>query len=192
MYIIKQPKFEDDSYYFVLNSGDELADVVVDGYLQAKRQAWLECDPGKSTMGIYLDRPSFGADRAPDIRGSVYTKSIEDKNDGMHYKRVMELCRHLKSANRRCVVRLADSFGDYQDFNRVAVSTSCLNIMHFYKDRVTLFFRASDIRNELLYDLHLIREFFIDNVFNVKEYFEIHVIASTAQNTDMNLNNLIK
>lgn len=189
MYIIKQPKFEDDAYYFVLRSSDVLVDVADPGYLQAKREAWLECDPSKMRMEPYLQRKSFGSMLAPDIRGSVYTKSIEDKNGGQHYKEIMHQIKWNKDLNRRCVVRLADSFADYQN-TETPVSTSCLNIMHFYKDRATLFFRASDIEHELLYDLHLIREFFIDNVFS--ESFEIHVIASTAQNINFNLNNLIK
>ena len=61
------------------------------------------------------------------------------------------------------------------------VNTSCLNIIHYFKDRVTLFFRASDMRNELAYDLKLINEFFIKPVYGEKN-IEVHVIASTAQN----------
>jgi len=189
MYIIKQPKFEDDSYYFVLGSNDRLNDVEDPTYLEAKQNAFLELDISTAGMEGHLYRTSFGV--CEDLRGSIYTKSVELKNSGMYYKEIMDICKWSKDHNRRCVVRLADSFTDYQAING-HVSTSCLNIMHFYKNRATLFFRASDIENELLYDLHLIREFFIDRVFKTDEVFEIHVIASTAQNINMNLNDLIK
>lgn len=188
MDIIKRPEFEDDSYYFVLKSDEQLARVQDMSYLRAKRRSWAELDCTKMSMQDHLGRESFGA--GPDIKGSVYTHTIEEKN-GMYWKSIMHHVRWHKDLNRRCVVRLADSFVDYQGIGG-EVSTSCLNIIHFYKDKVVLFFRASDIENELLVDLVLIRDFFINRVWDKDEDFEIHVIASTAQGVDYKLENLIK
>jgi len=98
---------------------------------------------------------------------------------------MMKMVKDNKDNSRRCVINIADTLINYIDDS---VNTSCLNIIHYHKNSVKLFFRASDMTNELLYDLHLIKEFFIDPVFDTMP--EIHVIASTAQNLT-EINNLI-
>lgn len=189
MRIFKTPFKENDNYYFIIEKHDTLRDVdkYSKAYMMRKRIAFRLKDKGKNQFKGYLERPSFsGHNLMFDFSGSIYTYSAEKKNE-MPLEDMYKIIRRHKDISRRCVIRMADSLKDYLD---VKVNTSCLNIIHYYEDKVTLFFRASDMRNELLIDLHLIEEFFIAPVY-LNQPYEIHVMASTAQNV-IPLNTLIK
>ena len=178
MHIYKTPWKEDNNFYFVIEPKDTLVAPVEDNYYQQKRMLFRKKMDCKSYLEEFSDRPSLrGVDAWGNIRGSVYTLSAIDKNQ-TSFDTMIDMIKERKDVSRRCVIRLADSFSDYMDDN---INTSCLNIIHFYKDKVNLFFRASDMRYELLIDLHLIKEFFIDPVYGEKPYY-IHVSAATAQN----------
>lgn len=178
MKIYRTPWHENDGYYFAIEPFDSLAPPLESDYYWQKRHMFLERLSDKKYMENFLDRSSFtGHQRWKDIEGSVYTLSAIHKN-GMTISGMAEEIRERKNKSRRCVIRLADPFCDYMDDD---INTSCLNIIHFFDKKVTLFFRASDMRYELLIDLHLIKEFFIDPVF-IEEKYTIEVIASTAQN----------
>lgn len=175
MIVYKKPIFEDDSYYFVLENKDELRESSGE-YLFLKRIAFAREDVSKESLAKFFDLPSFtGVKNHVNLMGTIYTASAGYKND-LPYVDIIRTVKENKDKSRRCVVRLADSLRDYMcEFT----NTSCLNIIHYYKDSVKLFFRASDMENELLYDLQLIKEFFVDPVYDVTP--DIHVIASTAQ-----------
>lgn len=179
MHIIKQAEYEDDSYYFIIDRFDRLAKVKNKGYLRAKRNAFKNRDISISDeMLKYKDRPSFHSlALESDLSGTIYTHSAEQKNR-MCLDDMLETIVREKNTSRRCVIRLADTFFDYMNG---VTNTSCLNIIHYTENDVKLFFRASDMRFELLYDILLIKEFFIDPVYK-KQQPRIHVIASTAQN----------
>lgn len=185
MKIIKKPEFEDDSYYFIIEKDDKIIKIE-DKYMKAKRFCFENLHITKSfPMNQYFDRPSFtNVEQQMTIVGTIYTATAEYKND-LYYEDIIKVVKENKDISRRCVVTMADTLRNYLDNS---VNTSCLNIIHYHKDSVKLFFRASDMTNELLYDINLIKEFFIDNVFESTP--EIHVIASTAQNIK-ELNNLI-
>ena len=177
MLVYKKPEFEDDSYYFVLEKNDVLVEPLEIEYLNRKREAF-DCNRiDKEFMFSFLDRPSFtGVELQYDLVGTIYTKSAEEKNN-MHIDRIIKSVKDNKDKSRRCVITIADTLKDYLDDS---INTSCLNIIHYHKDVVKLFFRASDMTNELLYDIYLIKEFFIDPVY--KNDVDIHIISSTAQN----------
>lgn len=186
---IKLPYFEDDSYYFIIEKHEQLADVDVNDipYLHAKQNAFAEQDPGKSQLEPYFDRPSFrGVDENSDLSGTIYTWSAYCKNDAP-LPILLHKVRQHKNYSRRCVIRMADSLIDFLD---TKVNTSCLSLIHYFQDSVKLVFRASDMTNELLIDLHTIKEFFIDPVYENSP--EIHVIALTAQNINKDFNEFIK
>lgn len=176
MKIVKTPEFENDSYYIIVEKHDEIVHNT-DCYLNDKRKAFLEHDVSKSSLEKYFCRSSFtGVDSQRDLSGTIYTRTSELKNN-MKYKEMLQTVIENKDNSRRCVIVIADTLKDYMDNS---LNTSCLNIIHYFENTVKLFFRASDMKNELLYDIHLIREFFIDPVFFNDP--EIHIIASTAQN----------
>lgn len=178
MHIIKEPLYEDDSYYFILERHDQMAAVKDKKYLKRKRLAFKTRNIDKYMFEDFQDRPSLrelGLNH--NLSGTIYTHSAEVKNR-MPLEDMFDTISKIKHVSRRCVIRLADSFDDYMDDS---INTSCLNIIHYSEDEVKLFFRASDMKNELLYDILLIKEFFIDPVYTRRSP-RIHVIASTAQN----------
>lgn len=189
MKTIKLPYFEDDSYYFIIEKHEQLAPVDVDDipYLAAKQKAFAEQDISKEPFEPYFDRQSFrGVDENFDLAGTIYTWSAYVKNDAPLPVLLHNIRRH-KDFSRRCMIRMADTLPDFLDSS---VNTSCLSLIHYFQDSVKLIFRASDMKNELLIDLHTIKEFFIDSVFENNP--EIHVIASTAQNINQNFKQYIK
>lgn len=189
MVIYKKPAFEDDSYMFVIDlENDELSDVPFEdvGYFDEKHKAFTDKNICKLPFLKFANRPSFASlDYSEDISGTIYTSTCERKNR-LDLDHIIKLCRlnHVKS--RRCAINFADTLADYADNTK---NTSCLNSIHFHKDNVTVYFRASDIENELLIDLHLIYDFFIKPVGKFKT---LTVMSSTAQRVNTNLINLIK
>lgn len=191
MKVYKFPTFEDDSYMFVLEQGDELIEISLFDldYYNVKREAFTMRDNRKSNFSDFSDfvrKPSMRMfDQVEDLSGTIYTYTCEEKNN-MSYREIISAVKENYSKSRRCNINFADTLLDYLDST---YNTSCLNAIHYYKDNVTLYFRASDIKNELLIDLYLIKEFFIDPVGKFKT---ITVVASTAQNIEYELELLIK
>ena len=176
MKVIKEAEFEDDSFYFIIEPDDQIK-VVDDLYIKVKRKLFANKIVDKNLFTMFDRQSTRNLKHEDNINGTIYTRSAELKNE-MDHDMIIKTIQENKDLSRRCVVRLADSLSDYMADN---VNTSCLNIIHYHKDTVKLFFRASDMTNELLYDIILIKEFFISNVFKYDQP-TIHVIASTAQN----------
>lgn len=179
MKIIKQPLEENDSMHFVLSIKD-LDSVAIDDidYFKAKDRMFQEQIINKAILMPFKDRPSLrGIDCASMLVGTCYTYGAIKKNDAT-LEQMFGAIRTHKNTSRRCVIRMVDSLRDYLDDS---IDTSCLNIIHYLSDRVVLFFRASDMRYELSYDLILIKKHFIDPVYG-GELKHIEVIASTTQN----------
>lgn len=179
---IKKPYFEDDSYYFIIPGNDKFGIKIMDldlVYLAAKMKAFGRQDVNKENFMSFKNRPSLrNIDNVPFLMGSIYTSSCESKN-GCTYDNMLKAIKKEKDLSRRCVINMANKFVDYMNPN---LDTSCLNIIHYTEKKVTLFFRASDVDNELLTDLITIKRFFINPVYKDQVPPEIHVISSTAQN----------
>lgn len=188
MVIYKKPMFENDSYMFVIDmQKDVLSRVNADDieYTRAKTKMFRAKDYSKNKLSPFKSRSSLsGFNNVSDLSGTIYTHTCEGKNK-MDYEHIIKSCKRFHRTSRRCAINFADTLSDYLNDSK---NTSCLNSIHFYKDNVTLYFRASDIKNELLIDLLLIKHFFIEPVGIFKT---LTVISSTAQNIDYDLNKLI-
>lgn len=191
MVIYKQPQFENDSYMFVVDLDRDLLsplpdDVYKSGYANAKQKAFRSKDISKDLFEEFKSRPSFrNFDDIYDLAGTIYTHTCESKNK-LDYNHIIKFCKRYHKTSRRCAINFADTLYDYLHTSK---NTSCLNSIHYYNDNVTLYFRASDIENELLLDLYLIIEFFIRPVGNFKT---MTVMCSTAQNVHCKLSTLIQ
>ncbi len=187
MVIYKRPIFQDDSYMFVIDlEKDVLAKIEKDTvYYLEKKYSFKHKDIDKQKFEAFKDRPSFANfDDIQDLAGTIYTHTCEGKNK-LDYEHIIKYCKKYHKKSRRCAINFADTLADYLQLSK---NTSCLNSIHFYKDNVTVYFRASDIQNELLIDLHLIMQFFVQPVGNFKT---LTVMSSTAQNIHFDLNNLV-
>lgn len=192
MKIYKNPEFENDSYMFVIDlKKDEFELSRPSGnytyeYIEAKIKAFENKSKSKKAFEAFNDRPSFANfDNVEDLSGTIYTYTCQNKNK-LDYAHIIRYCKHFKDRHRRCVVNFADTLHDYLSPHK---DTSCLNSIHYYKDNVTVYFRASDIKNELLLDLYLINRFFIEPVGKFKT---LTVMSSTAQNVGTKLSTLIR
>lgn len=188
MIVYKEPKFENDSFMMVIEENDLFALVGMDDvpYFAAKDLMFDNKYVQKHFLKKFADRPSLrDFESIDDLRGTVYTHTCEGKNR-LDYKHIIKYCKRYYKQSRRCAINFADTLSDYLLTNK---NTSCLNSIHYCGDNVTLYFRASDIKNELLIDLHLIHSYFIKPVGNFKT---ITVFASTAQNIETKLSTLIQ
>jgi hypothetical protein len=189
MIIYKEPQFENDSYMFVIDlEKDTLASITVDAgsldYVGAKYKAFATKDISKKPFEKFL-RPSLaGLDDVENIEGTIYTHTCQSKNK-LDYNHIIKFCKKFHKTSRRCAINFADTLHDYLNNSK---NTSCLNSIHFYQNNVTVYFRASDVKNELLIDLHMIMDFFIRPVGNFKT---LTVMSSTAQNVQTDLITLI-
>ena len=191
MKVYKEPAFENDSYMFVIDlEKDVFAELdekyYPNSYVVAKSHAFKHKSISKKAFEPFKDRLSFtGFDKMEDLAGTIYTHTCEGKNK-LDYNHIIKFCKKFHKSSRRCAVNFADTLYDYLHNNK---NTSCLNSIHYYKGNVTLYFRASDIENELLLDLYTIYEFFI---MPVGDFKTLTVMCSTAQNVHKKLLTLIK
>jgi hypothetical protein len=195
--IEKFPKFENDSFLVKLEnfklSQKEIYNIAKqDDYLNEKILMFNEQNVSPDRLKRFADnRPSLrNVDKLESLRGSIYTLKAQIENGRFSYKEILEKVREMLDNNkntRRCVVRIADSFGLYYDSTKKErLDVSCLNLIHYLGDKVRLVFRASDIENELFYDILTIYLFFIQPVYD--EEVDIEIFASTAQNVSFLLN----
>lgn len=189
MVLYKIPAFENDSYMFVIDlKTDSFAEIPKEDveYYLAKYKAFKEKNISKIPFEKFKDRPSFANfDSVKNLFGTIYTYCCQAKNR-MDYGYMMKQCRKQFKKSRRCSINFADGLSNYLDSTK---NTSCLNAIHYCSDNVTIYFRASDIKNELLIDLRLINRYFVKPVGDFKT---LTVMASTAQNVEQNLFNLIQ
>lgn len=191
MVVYKEPKFENDSYMFVIDlQKDEFAmfdnNIYSLEYIDTKFNAFETKNISKKPFKDMVLRPSLSElHKLQNVEGSIYTFTCQGKNK-LDYNHIIKYCKKFHKTSRRCAINFADTLYDYLDGRK---NTSCLNSIHFCGDNVTLYFRASDIKNELLLDLKLIKCFFIDPVGNFKT---LTVMSSTAQNIETKLISLIQ
>lgn len=191
MVVFKEPKFENDSYMFVIDLEKDTLAILDDktypiSYVDAKVNAFQSKNISKKPFKYFTDRPSLREfETLPDLEGSIYTFTCQGKNK-LDYNHIIKYCKKFHKTSRRCAINFADTLFDYLDGKK---NTSCLNSIHFCGDNVTLYFRASDIKNELLFDLKLILVYFIKPVGNFKT---LTVMCSTAQNIETKLTTLIQ
>lgn len=190
--MVKQPRFVDDDilfnvkgFYISQKSIDEL--IEKDPYAKWKLTKFKSKDVSKNISPNLANRPSLrDLNRFNDIAGSIYTKAVEDRNNGMDYEEIIKVIkRRLESDphSRRTVIRMMNSFAELQASEITGLNVSCLSSIQYMKfnDRlsVKIVFRASDLEYELFYDLVSIYWFFIRPIC---EYCDITFYSTTTQN----------
>jgi len=184
--ILKRPESEGDSYLieinglhnqqFLLNSYD------ID-YFALKRKKFKDKDISRNGFEKFSSRPSLRCiDTLPDMRGSIYTYAVADRNDMNLDSVIKHVKEGLQRKSRKMYGRMCNALQDYVIADEGgSLDVSCLSNIHYLESRVHLVFRASDIQNELYIDLLTIYESFILPVYGSKSIM-VQVYASTSQN----------
>lgn len=185
---IKVPEVENDSYLIILEdfclSHSELDKLIEsDEYLKIKSDAFVSKNTSSNLFLKFKDRPSLrNLKENQKLETTIYTISAEDKNEMVLEDMLYNIRQNIETGSRRMVIRLANPFKDYYNSLTETVDVSCCTTMHFLKDKVTLTFRASDIKNELFEDIITIYESFIKPVYGRKS-INIEIFCSCSQNT---------
>ena len=183
--VLKYPECENDSAFVSLDS-DYISvireSIKDDDYYLVKNRKFLE----KNLDGIDFEpfahsRPSL-RNMSNFLEGSIYTYTCEKKN-GMCYEAILDNVRTMISKNsRRAFITISDRFLDYRNSEIIkGIDVSCLSGIHYTKDKITLFFRASDIKNELLIDIVTVYDYFIREIYGNRNV-KIELMISTCQN----------
>lgn len=117
---------------------------------------------------------------------AVYTRAAEIKNL-MAYEEMIRRVTYNNHRSNDCVINFADTFADYIDMRK---DTSELNIIHYMKNRVTLFFHSID-SEELIYTLIALVAYFIKPVY-LEARPTINVVVSSLRNVKDLQSNLEK
>ena len=86
MIVYKEPKFENDSYMFVIDLEKDLFAILHNrkypfDYVIAKYTAFEEKNISKEPFEAFADRPSLREFKTlPDLEGSIYTFTCQSKN----------------------------------------------------------------------------------------------------------------
>jgi len=188
--IIKIPLCENDSAFISIDSVyiNILKDKIYkDEYYIIKDRKFTDKDVSSDGFEQFTDRLSLRS--LPDfLEGTIYTYTCDKKN-GKSYASIMRsVIKMLENGSRRALVTIADRFIDYENSEMNSdMDVSCLSSIHYMIGKVTLFFRASDIENELLIDLVTIYDHFVKPV-----YKESNVVVDVMISTCQNINNFKK
>ena len=184
--LLVRPQFENDHLLFSINNFllcDNFSELEKhDDYYFLKKTKFLTLDISTDGFDRFRDRPSLRNISCSTIENSIYTAAVFKKNN-IDYQKVIQLLAAklaISDNNRRLILRFLDPFDQYMSSNDV----SCLAYIHYlridYALNVEIVYRASDVENELFYDLLLIYYFFVLPVYNNK--VNISFYASSAQN----------
>ena len=191
MNIIKYPEFEGDSYLIVLNdfyiNNSDLDKLISNSseYLKVKSKAF-------ENKSKYVDEFIKFKNNRNSLRNykkgnlldsSIYTYASEWKNDMDLDNMLNKIKSELDNNSRRLLIRLANSFSDYYTSIYEYKDVSCCTSIHYLKNKVSLTFRASDIKDELYEDIITIYKHFIKPVYSDKS-INIEIFCSCAQNID--------
>lgn len=183
--VLKYPEYENDSAFISIDSDyvSNIRELVKDdNYYSVKNRKFLEKNLDSIDFEQFVkDRPSL-RNMSEFLEGSIYTYTCEKKN-GICYESILDNVRTMISKNsRRAFVTISDRFLDYRNSEIIKdLDVSCLSGIHYMKDKVTLFFRASDIKNELFVDIVTIYDHFIREIYG-NENIKIELMISTCQN----------
>lgn len=193
--VIKAPAFEGDSFLISLRGfrvGALDVPEVDRAYYMTKLRMFEERDLDPDNLTPYAkERPSLRTLESWRNLGIKLTSTNYAYAADVHNNRDVEtllagFARRLGDAPdcRRCVLRLANPGLTYLGSTVSPEDVSCTLAMHFTSGKTSVMMRASDVRNELVPDLLLARDFFASRVFLGQFTVDIEVFASTAQNID--------
>lgn len=194
MHIVKIPIYENDDYLIRINLKDIPSKEVIKfkldeklfSYYEKKLNAFANKETNPHVFAEFAsDRPSLNSlSSLSSLDSTIYTVACEKQNGISHHDLMGLIKNHLheKPDTRRCMLRMANSYEEYfnSEMNQ-PLDVTCLNLIHYVKDKPRLVFRASDVSNELLVDILTIIEFFIRPIYGNKDV-ELSIYASTCQN----------
>ena len=186
------PEFENDSYLFRMRNvklninnpkfKNFLKCYINYEYYTLKRNKFAAKDITRNGFEKFEDRPSLRSS-IQFLHGTIYTYAMERLNGIPYHVAIDNIKDMVKLKSRKCTLRFAEPIFRYHEAEIFRdIDVTCLNLIHYFEDKVTLVFRASDIKNELIVDLLTIYEFFIAPIYNYE--IDIEVYAITAQNID--------
>lgn len=158
-----------------------------DEYFRFKYEKFKARDITKEGVEKFKNRPSFrGVDNVDNLLGSIYTATVESRNNISYKELLEELSLAINSApySRRLLVRFSNPIEEYitsELSDSMTSDMTCLSYIHYMNKKAVVSFRANDIENEMFYDFVLIYWFFIRPVYKEKP-IDILMNASTAQN----------
>jgi len=188
--IYKVPRFENDEVLFKLinwRNVDVKALCEEDAYLKEKVNKFNLYNTSMLGFEPFKDRPSLrGYDSSTILVSSIYTAAVERMNNIPHSELLDKIKESLKydSNNRRVVVRFLNSFDEYMAPRDKKLDVSCLAFIQYIKLdgklNVKICYRASDIKNELWYDIITIYNSFVHPVD--QRAVDMTFYSSTSQN----------
>ena len=189
MQIIKHPEFENDSFYFIIKDFDLSIEklnslIKEDEYLSFKDKAFAEERISTTGCDKFIeDRPSLrNLKKMNCLESSIYTHAVNRKNNMGVPVLYHFIKRMIEKDSRRALLNFNEELAKSycSEFVKLNLDISCLSTIHYLKDKVTISFRANDIKNEALFDFMLIYKYFIRNVY--EKEIDIHVFCSSCQN----------
>jgi hypothetical protein len=185
--VFKEPEYENDSSYFRINTQyvEKIRDTIrLDEYYTVKDRMFREKDVDNSNLIRFRDEKPSLRNMPRFLEGTVYTFTCEKKN-GKSYENIVETVKSMLSeGSRRALVTISDRLLDYEMSTKdSSVDVSCLSTIHYKKDSVSLFFRASDVENELTTDIVTIYDYFVLPVYEGRS-IEIDIFTSSCQNVE--------
>lgn len=104
------------------------------------------------------------------MNGLSYEKTIEEVKSALSFR----------PDTKRMIVRFTNPVTEYLEGIRTEkMDTSCLALIHYFKDHCRLIFRSSNIDMELIPDLLTINEFFLKPIYQ-DHLFELSMYTSCA------------
>lgn len=190
---IIKPEYENDDYLLELSGVPDCQELQnIEGvdfdYLHFKYKKFKNIDTAVEGWEQFGSRPSLRS--LSEINGqltsTVYTNAVSKNNENLSYDASIKIINSMLDKNpntRRAFVRFASPLSEYYVSTHSPIDVTCLSAIHYLKDSCKLIFRASDIKNELLYDIITINSFFLSPIYKDKNY-NIKIYASTAQNIE--------
>lgn len=190
--VLYSPLCENDSYLVKFNEiciSPEYFNKLLeeDAYLRFKYEKFKTRDISKDGAELFKDRPSFrNLDNVDDLAGSVYTHTVEERNDVAYKEMLQEIDMTLKRfpETRRLLVRFSNPINEYimsELSDHITSDLTCISFIHYLRNKAVICFRANDIKNEMYYDFVLVYWFFLRPIYRITP-IDVTMIASTAQN----------
>ena len=187
--ILKYPISENDDMLLHFDdfylSEDRFNDLLKqDKYLKTKFDKFKTMDVSGVGLEDFSYKPSLSKiNSLSKIQRTIYTYAVKEENVPWDYEAVINQVKSaLETSSRRIVIRFLNSLPTYLNSEDV----SCLAFIHYiYVNNllnVRIVYRASDIKNELFYDILLIYYYFIKPI--TSKPISLSFYTSSSQNVE--------
>lgn len=181
------PEFENDHLVVLLKDiiiSDEQIAKINDPYLNLKLKKFQNKDISISGFKEFSYKGSLkNLSKKKDLAGSIYTHKIQ-KTQEIQLDEILEKIRlMLKMNSRRAFLNFSNKISESYISESSPLDISCLCSIHYLDNKASIYFRASDILEELFVDIVTIYKFFLQPIYLDK--INIFLVSSTCQNVDM-------